>query len=72
MKAEIARLEVALAHTERLWRQEKQRADLLARILEAKAEANDCGRCRKLLCLVPCPAGERGTARIVRSAGGRI
>jgi hypothetical protein len=32
----------------------------------------DCANCRKWLCLVPCPAGERQMERIAAAMGGRF
>jgi hypothetical protein len=32
----------------------------------------DCDTCRKWLCIVPCPAGERRQERIIESMGGRF
>ena len=59
MEAEIKRLEQALADTEALWRQERDKnRDLIAN------EWRDCENCRKVLCVIPCPAGERVQSRM--------
>jgi hypothetical protein len=73
MDAEIKRLQVALAETEKRWRQERKSSRVWRKLYESKREpANDCATCRKWLCLVPCPAGERQQERIIESMGGRF
>jgi len=56
---EVESKEKALAETEDLWRQERDKnRELIAN------EWRDCQNCGKWMCLVPCPSGQRQHERM--------
>jgi len=81
MNERIEELKRQLAEAERMWRQEREEnkrltinAEMFEKLYIASRQLekerrdqdrHDCGECRKLLYLVPCPAGERQQEEMV-------